>query len=242
MDRSTELRDLSATASRFELRADPTAATFGGYAVVFNSRTAIGNPLSWGFYEEIDPAAATKTLAEGDQRFLIDHDSAKLVARKSAGDLRLTQDASGVFADADLDMELSYVRDMARNIEKRRLTGMSFAFQVVRDQWDVEQVETNDGNTADVEVRRLLEIRISEVSAVTFPAYEETTAALRAVSTRDDPDPLGRRGKLLKTELRQPGESTGGRKAAAPGESTLQVVHLDLALGGWAARTGLARI
>lgn len=237
---ATELRDLSRETARLEIRSDASTPTFGGYAIVFDSRTAIGNPLTWGFYEEIDPAAATKTLAEGDQRFLVDHMSHMLVARRSAGDLRLTQDQTGVAVDADLDMELSYVRDMARNVEKRRLTGMSFAFSVVRDDWSTEQVSTSDGQSADVEVRRILEMRVSEVSAVTFPAYEETTAALRAVSMRDDPDPLGRRRELLReVEVRRPGGSTGEREKAAPGESTLHVAHLDLAMGSWAARTGL---
>jgi HK97 family phage prohead protease len=236
---ATELREISRDLAQIEVR---TAAipTFTGYALVFNSRTAIGNPLSWGFYEEIDPAAATKTIAEGDQRFLVDHMSHMLVARKSAGDLRLTQDATGVLADADLDTELSYVRDLARNVEKRRITGMSFQFEVVRDAWSVEQVETSDGNTADVEVRRLLEIRMPEVSAVTFPAYTDTTAAIRAVSSRDDPDPLGRRASLFrKSEISSPGGSTGRSRQAAPGESTLHRPQLDLALGGWSARTGL---
>jgi HK97 family phage prohead protease len=238
---ATELREISRDQSQFQVRAaDSATPVFTGYALVFNSRTAIGNPLSWGFYEEIDQAAATKTLAEGDQRFLVDHQSHMLVARKSAGDLRLTQDTNGVMVDADLDSELSYVRDLTRNVEKRRITGMSFQFEVVRDEWTVEQVETSDGNSADVEVRRLLEIRVPEVSAVTFPAYTETTAALRAVSMRDDPDPLGRRAALLsRDDSRRPGGSTGDRKTAAPGESTLHVSHADLLMGGFAARYGL---
>jgi hypothetical protein len=124
-------------------------------------------------------------------------------------------------------------------LEKRRITGMSFQFEVVRDDWQVEQVETRDGNTADVEVRTLLELRCAEVSAVTFPAYQETTAALRAVSLRDDPDPLGRRAELLERNDRRPGGSTVGKGDTAPGESTLHVAHVDLVLGGWAARTGL---
>jgi hypothetical protein len=39
---------------------------FVGHAAVFDVRTAIGNPLRWGFYEEIAPGAFTKTLSKGD--------------------------------------------------------------------------------------------------------------------------------------------------------------------------------
>lgn len=158
---------------------DTSEPKFAGHAAVFNSRTAIGNPLRWGWYEEIAPGAFTKTLQEGDARFLVDHDSRLLVARVSAGDLRLTEDAVGLATDADLDTELSYVKDLVRNLEKKRITGMSFGFYVVKDEWNTETVETNDGQSAEVEVRVIQEVRLLEVSAVTFPAYEDTDAGLR---------------------------------------------------------------
>ena len=171
--------------------------TFTGHAAVFNVRTAIGNPLRWGFYEEIAPGTFTKTLQEGDARFLVDHDTSLLMARVSADDLRLAEDKTGLAVDADLDTELSYVRDFVRNLEKRRITGMSFGFRVVKDDWTTETVSTSDGQEADVEIRTIREVELFEVSAVTFPAYEETDAALRALQLRDDPDPLGRRDELL---------------------------------------------
>ena len=237
---ATELRDLDSAQSQIQLRTDSESPTFSGYAVVFNKRAAIGNPFSWGFFEEVAPSAFNRTIANGDQRFLIDHDPSKLVARKSAGDLRFSINADGVMADADLDMELSYVRDLARNVEKRRITGMSFHFAVKEDSWVVEQRANAAGEMVDVEVRTLLELECAEVSAVTFPAYTETTAALRAVSMRDDPDPLGRRGKLFsESRDRRPGESTGERETAGSGGSTLLTAHADLLLGGWAARYGL---
>lgn len=205
----------------FQLRAATDATPiFTGHAAVFDTRTAIGNPLTWGFYEEVAAGAFTKTLQEGDARFLIDHDTAMLVARVSAGDLRLAQDKVGLAVDADLDTEVSYVKDLVRNLDKRRITGMSFGFYVVKDEWDVEDVETNDGQTAQVEVRRITEVRLLEVSAVTFPAYEETDAAVRALQTRSNPDPLGRRAVLLGAEVREPAAATREHDQTRPGEST----------------------
>lgn len=207
----------------FHLRAavtDDGLPGFTGHAAVFDTRTAIGNPLTWGFYEEVAPGAFTKTLNEGDARFLVDHDTQLLVARVSAGDLRLAQDRIGLAVDADLDTELSYVKDLVRNLDKRRITGMSFGFYVVKDEWNIEQVETSDGQTADVEVRRITEVRLLEVSAVTFPAYEETDAALRALQTRSNPDPLGRRATLLRAETHEPVAATREHDEPRPGETT----------------------
>lgn len=182
-------RPLTVTDARVQTRAagDDTAKVFTGHAAVFDSRTAIGNPLRWGWYEEIAPGAFAKTLTEGDARFLVDHDSRLLVARVSAGDLQLAEDDIGLAATVDpLDEELSYVRDLVRNLEKRRITGMSFGFYVVRDEWSSVEVEVTgaDGKTEthSCELRRLLELRLLEVSAVTFPAYEDTDAGLRKLA------------------------------------------------------------
>lgn len=176
-----EIRTRPLDVAGAEIRADDNGSKrFDGHAAVFEVRTSIGDPYRWGWFEEIGRSAFDKTLAEGDARFLVDHNTSLLVARKSAGDLRLSTDSVGLAVDSDLDDELSYVRDLVRNLEKRRITGMSFGFYVVRDTWRTEQVETSDGGTVDVEVRTIDEVRLLEVSAVTFPAYEDTDAGLRS--------------------------------------------------------------
>jgi len=240
-----ERRETPITLTDFTLRATATDAdpVFTGHAAVFDSRTAIGNPLTWGFYEEIASGAFSKTLKEGDARFLVDHDTSLIVARVSAGDLRLGEDDIGLAVDADLDQEVSYVRDLTRNTEKRRVTGMSFGFRVVKDDWEMESVETSDGQSVEVEVRTIREVELFEVSAVTFPAYEETDAALRAIRSRSNPDPLGRRGRLLERSEdtdREPAETTRGDKEGQPAASTgLTVARADLDLQAYASRYGL---
>jgi HK97 family phage prohead protease len=167
--------------------AEEESRRFVGHAAVFGSRTSIGDPLRWGWYEEIASSAFDKTLQEGDARFLVDHDTRLLVARVSAGDLRLAIDSTGLAVDADLDQELTYVRDLTRNVEKRRITGMSFGFYVVRDRWEEITVDVEiDGKTEErtVYLRTIEEVRLLEVSAVTFPAYDDTDAAVRASEVR----------------------------------------------------------
>lgn len=193
-----ERRGLSFDDAKIDVRADDTGASrFFGYAAVFNIRTAIGNPLTWGFYEELAPGTFSKTLAEGDARFLIDHASYYVVSRVSAGSLYLAQDRSGLTSDSALSPDLSYVNDLKTNVRLRNITGMSFGFQVTKDDWHAEEVTTSDGNAAEVQVRVIREVKLIEVSAVTFPAYEETTAGLRhslvpALLRRGDRDAITR--------------------------------------------------
>ncbi|MFB9378590.1 HK97 family phage prohead protease [Kineococcus gynurae] len=247
----TRTRDLSDIDARVIRAADDaTPQRFVGHAAVFNSRTAIGNPLSWwGWYEEVADGAFDKTLGEGDARFLVDHDTRMLVARVSAGDLRLNTDDIGLAVDADLDDELSYVRDLARNLEKRRVTGMSFGFYVVRDEWSTIEVEAEVGGSTDVvqvDLRRLTELRLLEVSAVTFPAYDATDAGLRAMTdevraarnrpARPDPSAAPDGGTSAPED---PAGSSTRRKDPAPPAGTRGVTALDRRARELAARYSL---
>ncbi|MFD7093390.1 HK97 family phage prohead protease [Streptomyces xanthophaeus] len=199
---------------------------FAGYAAMFNSRTSIGNPLRWGFYEEVAPGAFTKTIAEGDARMLIDHDTYHVVSRVSAGSLALAQDVRGLAVDSALDTGLSYVSDLKANVRNGNITGMSFGFQVVKDDWELVDVETTDGDTVQAELRILREVKLFEVSAVTFPAYTDTEASLRnvaaALAHRGDLDAIEKRAQFrpelldLLTTDREPGESTRGIQLTDP--------------------------
>lgn len=187
-----------------ELRKDGTGATIGfaGHAAVFDQRTSIGNPLTWGFYEQVAPGAFTKTIREADVRFLIDHDPSLLLARTKSGTLRLSEDKVGLYADADL-APTTYGRDLAVLLERGDVSQMSFGFEVIKEDSTYEKVERSNGDTVDVEVRTIREAKLWDVSVVTFPAYESTDAQLRsmvaAVARRKDPDrdPFGRRREIL---------------------------------------------
>lgn len=211
-----EHRALPADAAGLEIRTlgdgdGPTVDRFGGYAAVWNTRAAIGNPKTFGFYEQCNPSMVTKTLQEGDQRFFIDHNPYYIVARKSAGTLTLAADGHGLSVDAAMDDELSYVRDLKANVRNKNITGMSFGFKVVKDDWQKER--SDDG--ADVEVRTLLEVQLVEVSAVTFPAYSTTQAELKSVATalrhRGDVDAIERRAQYRPELLELCGVEVGAR-------------------------------
>ena len=241
-----EHRGLSSAAARIEIRAadkESDSERFVGHAAVFDVRTSIGNPLKWGFYEELAKGAFTKTLKECDARFLLDHDSYYVVSRMTADTLTLKEDNTGLAVDSDLDVNLSYVKDLKANVRNKNISGMSFGFYVVKDQWSTEEVEvTGSKEPIEVEVRRILEVRLVEVSAVTFPAYDATDAGLRDVvrtlRSRGDAEAIKRRvgarpelGVLLdEISARSPRQSTVEKStveddvvessAEEPGEST----------------------
>ena len=140
-----------------------------GLAIPFDSWTTIGSgPLR--FRERVSSGAVTKTLNESDVVYLDNHDAAKPVARTSAGTLTLTPSARGVVYDA-LPADTSYARDLVTNIKAGNIRGNSFGFEVVKDKWVVGE----DG----VDERTLLEIKLPEISACTFPAYLDTEIGMR---------------------------------------------------------------
>jgi HK97 family phage prohead protease len=195
-----ETRALPADVAGMEIRSaedESSEDRFHGYAMVWNSRAAIGDPYTVGFYEQCSPGMVTKTLREGDQRFFLDHNPFYIVSRRSAGTLSLTSDDHGLVVDSALDDRLSYVRDFKANVDNRNITGMSFGMKVVKDSWAKERVTRSDGQDLDVEVRTLLEVQLVEVSAVTFPAYGSTQASLKTIATA-----LRQRGDLEAIECR----------------------------------------
>lgn len=243
-----ERRDLLRTDAGLELRQAGDAEQFAGYAAVFNSRTAIGDPTAWGFYEQIAPGAFSRTLAQSDIRMLIDHDPYYVVSRMSAGTLSLSEDSHGLAVSSALDPSVSYVNDLRSNLRNGNVSGMSFGFMVRDDSWETE-TRSDDG--MQVEVRTIRDVDLIEVSAVTFPAYTDTAAGMRSVSSalvnRGDVAAIERRaefapefGELLK-DFRSASEPVTDESAEP--EVRLSLLFVDMQMRAWLARNPeLARI
>lgn len=140
-----------------------------GYAIVFDSPSLdLG-----GFREIIDPSAVDRTLTEGaDVRALVDHDASKIIGRTRAGTLTLRKDTRGLRVSIEPDPEISYAKDMMRSVKRGDITGMSFGFRALEDDWSYD---------GPVPMRTVLDMKLSEVSVVTFPAYPDTSVALRSL-------------------------------------------------------------
>lgn len=150
-----------------EARADDEKRTLVGYAAVFNSDTTIGDY----FIERIAPGAFADTIRGGDIRALVDHDQGRVVGRTKSGTLRLVEDSKGLRAEIDVP-DTSDGRDLWTLVERGDISGMSFGFRVTKQEWD---------ESGDMPIRTIRGIELFEVSAVAFPAYDDTTIGVRSL-------------------------------------------------------------
>lgn len=159
---------------------DDAPNVFVGQPIVYNARTLIGR-LPWGWYEEIDPGVLGTQLTDADVTMLWNHNSGYPISRTSAGTLRLTNTPTALEAESDLNELKSYVRDLIANLNDGTVKGMSFGFWVTEDEWsEIEIGKDPDGRPIRADLRRIKAIELIEISPVTFPAFEQTTAGLRA--------------------------------------------------------------
>ena len=140
---------------------------FAGYAAVFNK---LSEDLG-GFKEKIKPGAFRGAIKNSDTRALFNHDSNYVLGRKSSGTLELKEDKKGLYTIID-PPDTQWARDLAKSIERGDINQMSFGFLLEEDKWD----EKKDGV-----VRTLIRVsELADISPVTFPAYPDTSVALRS--------------------------------------------------------------
>jgi HK97 family phage prohead protease len=163
-----------------EVRAADAKRTAAGYAALFNSETDIGGM----FREVIAPGAFAETLKTADVRALVDHDTGRVIGRSSAGTLRLSEDDTGLAVEIDLP-DTTEGRDLGVLLQRGDISGMSFGFRVRKDTWD---------ETGDMPVRTIQAVDLYEVSAVAFPAYDDTSIGLRSLDdSREAKKAIGKR-------------------------------------------------
>jgi HK97 family phage prohead protease len=164
------------TLDSVEVRADATGDEIrvNGHAAVWDKPAWIGPP-KFGFSERFQPGAFKESINGGaDVRYLFNHNPDAVLARTKSGTLRLGEDASGLTVDADL-APTSIGRDLAILMSRGDVNQMSVGMQVLEDRW--EEASGNDGNL--YEQRTIIRAKLFDVSAVTYPAYEDTDAGLR---------------------------------------------------------------
>lgn len=187
-----------AVATPPELRAVDGVKIARGYAALFNSEADIGGY----FREVISPGAFAETLKSADVRALIDHDSGRVIGRTSSGTLRLKEDDKGLSAEIDLP-DTTDGRDLAVQLERGDISGMSFGFVVTHDEWD---------ETSDPPVRTIHQVNLREVSAVAWPAYADTEIALRSLENAKD-EAARAREEIAKLEREAKRACIAARKA-----------------------------
>ena len=167
MERELEIRT---AAHAVELRAGTSGlGVLAGYAAVFNRHSQnLG-----GFVEQVDPAAFTKSLADGLPVMARgNHSDAMLLGTTWAGTLRLSVDGTGLLYEVDLP-DTSAGRDFRALAERGDVKWSSFAFRTIEDEWGV----TEQG----FPLRTLRAVQLVDVAPVNSPAYLDTSVAARSL-------------------------------------------------------------
>lgn len=145
-----------------------------GTPIVFEQGTDIG-----GMFREIIDKGAVEKDALKDVRFLVNHNLDMIPLARSRNNnehstMQLVIGDDGLSMRADLDVENNATaKELYSAVERGDISGMSFMFLVDGEEWtDLD---------ADYPTRRITHISdVIEVSAVTMPAYEQTSISARS--------------------------------------------------------------
>lgn len=166
---TTQKKPLENRSYYFEVRAeqDDNGTYITGRPIVYESKTNIGP------FDEIVHRGALDKADLTDVRFLVNHDISKIPLARSRKNtpnstMQLGIDKDGMWIRVNLDIENnSDARALYSAVQRGDITGMSFMFGVDDEEW--ENLES------DHPTRHIRGIStVVEVSAVTFPAYEDT--------------------------------------------------------------------
>lgn len=170
-------REFEQRAYAFEIRADEdkekNVGVVTGKPIVYESKTDLG------YFDEIIAKGALDGANLKDVRFLVNHDTSMIPLARSRNNnknstMQLMPDDDGLSIRVNLDVENnSEARNLYSAIERGDISGMSFMFAVREDEWaDID---------SDHPTRTIKKISdVLEVSAVTFPAYEQTEIGVRS--------------------------------------------------------------
>jgi HK97 family phage prohead protease len=168
--------------------------TMEGYAAVYDTDTAID---SWEgvFTERLRRGVFRNSLRGGRKPMLqYDHGRHPLIGSIPIGAIRdLYEDDQGLFVRARLtdNWLVQPIRDAIRD---GGVTGMSFRFEPLRDEWrdgdgkvikdqaELSRLLTAPGARGPLQ-RTLIEVRLLELGPVAWPAYAETSVAVRSAAT-----------------------------------------------------------
>lgn len=173
------MKEKEIRAFNFEVRADENEEHghfLTGTPIVYNE------PTDLGWYKEIIDDGALDNTDLRDVRFLVNHNTDMIpLARSRNNNTRSTMQLEvvpneGMNIRVDLDTENNAEsKSLYSAVERGDLDGMSFMFTVDEDKW--EDLDT------DYPTRHIISFsKVFEVSAVTFPAYEQTSLSARGLS------------------------------------------------------------
>ena len=177
MKEKVELR-----AFTFEVRAEQDEKhgnILTGRPIVYDQKTDLG------WYDEIIEQGALTDTDLRDVRFLVNHNTDMIPLARSRNNnanstMQMSIDEEGMAIRVDLDIENnSEAKNLYSAVERGDIDGMSFMFTVDGDKWD--DIESEHPTRTITNIGKVM-----EVSAVTFPAYEQTSISARGLDSALD--------------------------------------------------------
>lgn len=167
-----DIRQVRSIPTEFKTRETGEEIFIEGYFAVFNSNYEIAP----GMTESVAPGAFTNTIAD-DIRALVNHDTTLVLGRTSVKTLELAQDERGLWGKITINPNDRDAMNLYERVKRGDVSQCSFGFDIV----DEESEYHEDGSIHWT----IKEVKLYEVSCVTFPAYSETSISARA-KERDD--------------------------------------------------------
>lgn len=202
-----------------EFRAtEPTGdgRTLEGYGAVFDSPARIQDWFgSWD--ESIARGAFKKTLRDKTPVLQFDHGRDARTGSVPIGSIStLVEDEKGLFVQARL-FDNPVVEPIRQAIAGEAITGMSFRFNVTREEWrdadgkKLKPEEIDDLLWVGTEgiQRTIQEVELHELGPVVFPAYDTTSVGVRSMFSQLDPEERKALIKEVVAELRRLPDFTG---------------------------------
>lgn len=152
-----------------------------GHFSRFNEWTEIDSYFEGRFMERIAPGAYKKTFRDrrDDVRVLFQHGRDPMVGDKPIAEImELREDDEGAYHESRL---LDGVPDLIVSGLRAGQYGQSFRMEILREEWQ-DKPDASDDNPHGLPERTIKEIRLHEFGPVTFPAYPNTTPAVRSMT------------------------------------------------------------
>jgi len=174
-----------------------TAPVIVGHAAVFDSLTTLSEDRFMQVKEVVRAGAFRNAIeANQDVRALINHDANLVLGRTASGTVKIAENIRGLEVTIS-PPDTQAARDLLTLIKRGDINGMSFAFSPRPGGEIVTRKDSEDGKR--VIERQLTDLNLYDVSVVTYPAYEQTDAAMRSNVSRLLAESLGQR-KLTDAE------------------------------------------
>lgn len=174
MEKEKEIRGIS-----YRATLDEESRKVEGYALLFNKDS---KPM-WGgdLIERIAPTALDGVLEKSDVLCLMNHDESRGVLaryRMGEGSLSLVVDEKGLKYSFEAP-NTALGDELVESLKRGDISESSFAFTVEKDNWEKKE----DGTY----LRTIVQIgQLYDVSPVYYPAYEDTSVAIRSLGERKE--------------------------------------------------------